>query len=178
MFAREVASITWSLGRLRNLLPQRGHDTATRQLLKKMVQRISKDNSRLLYQGATGAEVAKLLHGMAKLGHDNDKTVNSLCRFIKNQPNRFHAKELAAAAWAIARLGHRGDSAAAALDAISSKAAELRLYLRPAHMCSLLTAAARMYRRDEQLLSAITQVQAFCVPGSCYWAECHLHLAP
>eukprot|EP00878_Enallax_costatus_P016162 GHUV01016952.1.p1 GENE.GHUV01016952.1~~GHUV01016952.1.p1 ORF type:complete len:762 (+),score=276.11 GHUV01016952.1:6674-8959(+) len=157
MFAREMASVTWSLGRLRNLLPQHGRDTATRELLNSMVKRISKDNSRLLYQGATGAEIAKLLHGMARLGYGNNATVNRLCRFIRNQPGRFHAKELAAVAWALERLKCKGADAAAALDAISSKAVELRLYMRPAHMCSLLTAAARMHRRDEQLLSVITE---------------------
>lgn len=163
MFAREVASITWSIGRLRGLLPSRGRDQTTKQLISSMLQRVSKDNCRLLYQGASGAEVAKLLHGMANVGHTDAAAVKQLCRFISKQPQRMHAKELAAAAWALARMESEGPDTAAALDAISAAAVDLRLYMRPASICSLLTAAARRNWRNEELLTVLTEVRDLVV---------------
>lgn len=157
MFAREVASITWSLGQLRGLLPDRGRDADTRQLIRSMSQRINEGDGRLLYQAATGAEVAKMLHGMALLGYKDSSVVVQLCRFIRNEPDRMHAKELAAAAWALARMRREHPMITAALNSISKKAVELKLYMRPTSICSMLTGFAHLNRRDEPLLAALTE---------------------
>jgi hypothetical protein len=182
LFAREVASITWALGRCRNLLPQgnsRPSDSsshqqqqqqqqpqqhlnaATKQLVGELMRRLHADGGRLLYQGASGAEVAKSLHGLArlKLGQPQKRSVQDLCMFVQRQPERMHAKELAAAAWALAKLGVRGEAVSGALAVISEQAVQRKLWLRPVSICSLATAWAQLGRRDDtQLLDALAEV--------------------
>jgi hypothetical protein len=174
LFAREVASITWALGRCRNLLPQvnsrNSHpsssssthlNAATKQLVGELMRRLRADGGRLLYQGASGAEVAKLLHGLArlKLGQPLKRSVQDLCMFVQRQPERMHAKELAAAAWALAKLGVGGEAVSGALDVISEQAVQRKLWLRPVSICSLATAWAQLGRRDDtQLLDALAEV--------------------
>lgn len=179
MFPREVASITWALGRCRRLLPgASGHNPATRELVAALLARLGKDGGRMLYQAASGAEVAKLLHGLArlKLGKPMQRSVKELCMFVQRQPERLHAKELAAAAWALAKMRLPGPAVAGALDTISRAAVERRLYLRPVSICSLATACAHTgRRRDEQLLATLTEVRLWeelrtyqrCKGGGC-----------
>jgi hypothetical protein len=176
LFAREVASITWALGRCRNLLPQGNSshnrpnnsssssthlNAATKQLVGQLMRRLRQDGGRLLYQGASGAEVAKLLHGLArlKLGQPLKSSVQDLCRFVQRQPERMHAKELAAAAWALAKLRVDGAAVSGALDVISEQAVQRKLWLRPISICSLATAWAQLDRRhDTLLLDALAEV--------------------
>jgi hypothetical protein len=47
MFVREVAAVTWALGRCRALLPEgNAHNTTTTGLVRKMMDHINKDNGR------------------------------------------------------------------------------------------------------------------------------------
>jgi hypothetical protein len=171
LFAREVASITWALGRCRNLLPQgsssssssnAGRDAATQQLVRQLMQRLRHGGGRLLYQGATGAEVAKMLHGLArlKLGRPLQGSVQDLCNFVQRHPERMHAKELAAAAWALAKLRVSGEAVSGALGVISEQAVQRKVWLRPVSICSLATAWAQLGRsEDTQLLEALAEVR-------------------
>lgn len=47
MYVREVATVTWALGRCRALLPQGNpHNTTTAELVRKMMEHVNKDNGR------------------------------------------------------------------------------------------------------------------------------------
>ncbi|KAF6266778.1 hypothetical protein COO60DRAFT_13571 [Scenedesmus sp. NREL 46B-D3] len=176
MFAREVASVTWALGRCRNLLPQGSSrpsssssssssngtclNSTTLQLVRQLMLRLHQGGSRLLYQGASGAEVAKLLHGMARLRltWPVRRSVRELCVFVQRHPERMHAKELAAAAWALSKLPVEGEAVSGALAVISEQAVQRKLWLRPVSICSLATAWARLGRSDDmQLLDALAE---------------------
>lgn len=108
--------------------------------------------------------MAQLLHGLArlKLGGARHSNLKHLCNFVVKQPQRLHINEVAAAAWALAKISPAAkDSSkqiAAALEALSRQALELRLFLRPVSMSSLLTACAHLQHRDPQLLAAICEV--------------------
>ncbi|WIA08968.1 hypothetical protein OEZ85_008383 [Tetradesmus obliquus] len=192
LFAREVASITWALGRCRSLLPQgsssrgkpsskssksskssssTGLDAGTKQLVGQLMQRLRHGGGRLLYQGANGADVAKVLHGLARLGLGpvQHSSVKELCMFVQRHPERMHAKELAAAAWALAKMRGQAQDAVVrrALSVISKQAVQRSVWLRPVSICSLATAWAQLGRGDDTALlgalaeEAVAQIKAF-----------------
>jgi hypothetical protein len=130
MFAPQVSSITYALSRCSSLLP--GGSTAnksTQQLLDAMLARMTKDQSRLLWQGADGSSIAYLLHGLSRMGYSPgasedpassssgsssgtigsaaaaaSHTTQQLCRMIVKSPARLQVRELATSAWALARI--------------------------------------------------------------------------
>jgi hypothetical protein len=157
------------------LLPSGTANSATQRLLDSMLTRLSKDNGRLLWQGATGPSITQLLHGLARMGYSPASsgssaagaaaiTTQQLCRIIAKEPSRLQMRELATAAWSLARMSRRRSGLlhdslqAAALDAISAEVVARRLWLRPHSMTGLLTAAAWLQRKDGALLAAVCEV--------------------
>jgi hypothetical protein len=131
MFASQVSSITYALSRCSSLLP--GGSTAnktTQQLLDAMLARMTKDHSRLLWQGADGSSITYLLHGLSRMGYSPHAgedpassssssssvgtsgsaaaaalhTTQQLCKMIIKNPDRLQMRELATSAWALARI--------------------------------------------------------------------------
>jgi hypothetical protein len=71
-----------------------------------------------------------------------------------------HAKELAAAAWALAKLKVQGEAVSGALNVIKEQAVQRKVWLRPVSICSLATAWAHLGRSDDvQLLEALAEVR-------------------
>jgi hypothetical protein len=110
--------------------------------------------------------VAQLLHGLArlKLGSISHSNLQHLCRIVIKQPQRLQIKEVAAAAWALAKInpaaGHSSRQVAAAVEALSQQAVVQRLFLRPVSMTSLLTACVHLKHKDKELLAAICEVRS------------------
>lgn len=185
MFAGQVSSITYALARCSSLMPGgTAANTTTQHLLDTMLARVTKDQGRLLWQGAHGPAIKNLLHGIARLGYSPSSSTSSrsaaaaasqatqqLCRIIAQDPSRLHVRELATAAWSLARISRNrpglldAPSTAAALDAISGEVVARKLYLRPPSMTGLLIALAWLKRRDEALLAAVAEVRLSCMLG-------------
>jgi hypothetical protein len=208
MYAPQVSSITYALSRCSSLM-SRGSSTnpTTQQLLDTMLTRLTKDQSRLLWQGADGAALTRLLHGLSLMGYTPSSDTSSssgssvtpsssgssggssaassaklatqqLCKIIAKDPSRLQMRELAKAAWALARISRKrpgllhAPSTAAAMDAISGEVVARKVWLRPVSMTGVLTAAAWLGRRDEALLAAVCEVRA---RGGGQWVSVLLH---
>lgn len=181
MYAPQVSSITYALARCKNLLPGGAANSTTQQLLDSMLTRVTQDQARLLWQGATGTSIKQLLHGLSRMGYSPISSGSSaasaastatkqLCRIIAKDPSRLQVRELATAAWALAKTSKKvsgqrhvaniapNSHVAAALDAISAEVVARKPWLRPDSMTGLLTAAVWLGRKDEALLASVCEV--------------------
>lgn len=101
-----------------------------------------------------------MLHGMAQLRVRSLPALKAAQKFLIRRGSTFEAKQLAVAAWGLARLRAARPEPMAA---VAQAAITGRLYLRPWSMAMLAGAYARANVRNPALMAAIAEVGGVCV---------------